>query len=240
MKIRTIVFYPLFMLVVSACGFKVGTKSANSNVAAPKTYSNVKASIETSEGTIHVKLYDETPLHRDNFANLVENGFYNGLIFHRVIRGFMIQSGDPNSKNPVPDAKYGNGGPDYTVAAEINPKFFHKKGALSAARLGDNQNPKKESSGSQFYIVQGRVYDLQEILDLENKKQVKNPNFKFSEEAIAAYTTIGGAPHLDGDYTVFGEVTEGLDVVDLIGNCVTKAGDRPEKDVLINKIVLQK
>ena len=192
--------------------------------------------IETTEGTIQFRLYDETPLHQENFNKLCKEGFYDGVIFHRVIKNFMIQTGDPDSKNPTPGGRYGSGGPGYTIPAEINPTLFHKKGAVAAARLGDMANPKKASSGSQFYIVVGEVYTLEQLQRFEKDMQRRDPNFKFSEEAIQAYTTIGGTPHLDGAYTVFGEVTEGLEVVDKIAKTPTSHGDRPEQDIIITKL----
>ena len=184
--------------------------------------------IETTEGTMKVKLYDETPLHRDNFIKLAKEGFYDGIIFHRVIKEFMIQAGDPESKNPQEGARYGSGGPGYTVPAEINPKYIHKKGALSAVRLPDQVNPNMESSGSQFFIVQGKTWEPEQIRD--------NPNFKYTEEQLETYKTIGGTPHLDGGYTVFGEVVEGLDIIDKIAGVTTQPGDRPVKDVIIKKM----
>lgn len=153
--------------------------------------------IETDLGTMDVKLYDETPLHRDNFVKLVESGYYNGTLFHRVIKNFMIQGGDPDSKNATAGQPLGMGGPGYTVPAEIKREFSHKKGALAAARQGDQVNPQKRSSGSQFYIVHNNA----------------------------------GTPHLDGEYTVFGEVIKGLDVIDKIANQKVDGRDRPEKDV---------
>lgn len=181
--------------------------------------------IKTSLGNIKVKLYDETPKHKENFIKLVESGFYTDLLFHRVIRDFMIQGGDPNSKNAPKNAALGSGGPGYTVPAEINPKFFHKKGALAAARLGDQMNPTKASSGSQFYIVQGKPYNPQEIEYFKRSGKITN------EEQEKYYSTIGGTPHLDGEYTVFGEVVEGLNVIDLIANTRTMPGDRPAEDI---------
>jgi cyclophilin family peptidyl-prolyl cis-trans isomerase len=173
--------------------------------------------IKTSLGDIKVKLYNETPKHKDNFIKLVENGFYNGSIFHRVINQFMIQGGGAN-----------NGTKDvgYTIPAEINAKFFHKKGALAAARMPDQINPNKESSGSQFYIVQGRKYDDAELNAVEQRS-----NKKFTEEERNAYKNIGGTPHLDGNYTVFGEVIEGNDVIDKIASVKTGAGDKPLEDI---------
>lgn len=242
--------------------------------------------IVTDFGDIKVKLYNETPQHRDNFLKLVEEKFYDSLLFHRVIPGFMIQGGDPSSqKTKDPNAMLGNGDVGYTIPAEIVSKYYHKKGALSAARLGDDVNPAKNSSGCQFYIVQGKVFNSAELDQMENsmafrKKQelfnkilgmpenlairdslikyqkegnqmkfndlIKNkiepkineeynklPPFKFTAEQRASYSTIGGAPHLDGGYTVFGEVLEGLDVVDKIAAVQRNSADRPLNDVKI-------
>ena len=165
--------------------------------------------IITSMGNIKVKLYNETPLHRDNFLNLAETGAMNGSIFHRVIKGFMVQGGGKPGSN-------GAGGIGATIPAEILPEFIHKKGSLCAARMGDQVNPKKESSGSQFYIVQGRIHTANDLNTMESRMKQK-----FTEQQRAAYTTIGGTPHLDGDYTVFGEVIEGLDIVDKIAGVPT-------------------
>ncbi|NUM51991.1 MAG: peptidylprolyl isomerase [Flavobacteriales bacterium] len=191
--------------------------------------------IETSLGNITVKLYNETPLHRDNFLKLVEDTFYNGCIFHRIINQFMIQGGDPDSKSPKPNQVLGNGGPGYTIAAEIVPKLFHKKGVLAAARLGDNVNPDKESSGSQFYIVQGKKFSSADLDMLETRMGTK-----FSTEQRDAYTNTGGTPHLDGNYTVFGEVVEGLEVVDKIAQVQTHpANNRPLQDIKMNMKIIQ-
>jgi len=245
------------------------------------------ALITTSFGDIKLKLYDKTPLHRNNFVKLAEEGFYDSLLFHRVIKNFMIQGGDPDSRNAKPGQVLGNGGPGYTIPAEFDTSLFHKKGALAAAREGDVVNPERRSSGSQFYIVQGRVFTNQELDRLEQRmnQQAKNTflreyiykhpevkakidslnkikdrkslnelfksiqiklkpeldsvsHFKFSKRQREAYTTIGGAPHLDGAYTVFGEVIEGLNVVDSIANVKTGKNDRPLKDVIFSiKIV---
>lgn len=183
--------------------------------------------IKTTVGTIKVKVYKECPRHQENFVKLVNEKFYDGVLFHRVIKEFMIQTGDPESKVAAPGAQYGVGGPGYTIPAEINPAFYHKKGALAAARQGNETNPYKASSGSQFYICQGRVM---------NKEQLMQFGRNFSEAAIKDYGTIGGTPELDGEYTVFGEVTEGLDIVDKIANTPTVAGDRPKKDIKIISI----
>lgn len=241
--------------------------------------------IETDLGDMVVKLYDETPQHRDNFLKLVNESFYDGLLFHRVIENFMIQGGDPNSKNASPGQNLGSGGPGYTIPAEFNPSLFHKKGALAAARLSDNVNPQKESSGSQFYIVQGQTYTngaldtlelqinnrniqllnreymtkyQQELIDLRDSGDMDAFNTRVSEiqdevnEAIsqlepytisaerrAAYTTVGGTPSLDDEYTVFGEVVEGLDVIDKIAAVETNDADRPLTDIKMKITVLK-
>ena len=238
-----------------------------------------KVLIETSMGNIVIRLYDDTPKHRDNFIKLVESGYYNDLLFHRVIKDFMIQGGDPDSKGASAGQQLGAGGPGYTIPAEfVYPKYFHKRGALSAARQSDQVNPQKESSGSQFYIVTGKVYNEQQIMQMEhqmnqmnlqsifqakaaaNQKEImrlrmardtagtealrqrliaeteaeaaKNP-VKLTEEQRAAYTTVGGTPHLDNQYTVFGEVLEGMDVVAKIEGVATDRNDRPTEDIKI-------
>lgn len=190
--------------------------------------------ISTQFGDIKVRLYNETPTHRDNFIKLARAKFYDGTLFHRVIKNFMIQGGDPISKIPDSLSKAGNGGPGYTLPAEIVPKYFHKKGVIAAARLGDAVNPKKESDGSQFYIVQGRVFSDAELTNME-----KMMGKTFTKEQRLAYTTVGGAPHLDGNYTVFGEVISGLDVVDKIAAVATLPGDRPKENVKMTVKVLK-
>jgi peptidylprolyl isomerase len=190
--------------------------------------------IETNLGDIIVRLYDETPQHRDNFIKLAKNGTYNSTLFHRVIKDFMIQAGDPKSKGASKNQPLGSGDVDYKLPAEIVfPQYFHKKGALAAARQGDNINPKKESSGCQFYIVTGRVIDEKELSYMEQMLGIR-----FTPEQVKAYTTIGGAPHLDNGYTVFGEVTKGLDVVDKIQRVPTGNADRPMENVIIKKVVV--
>lgn len=194
-----------------------------------------KVCISTAYGDIKIKLYNETPLHRDNFIKLAKTAYFDGTLFHRVIKNFMIQGGDPDSKNANSTAILGNGGPNYTIPAEIlAPKYFHKKGALAAARTPDNMNPKKASSGSQFYIVQGKTFTDQELTAFSQKTRKK-----LSQDQINAYKTIGGTPHLDGDYTVFGEVYEGLDVVDKIAAVKTGANDRPVEDVKMTVKVIE-
>ena len=193
--------------------------------------------IETTIGTIKVKLYDETPLHRDNFLKLVKDEFYDGVLFHRVIKDFMIQAGDPESKTADAGARLGAGGLGYTVPAEIDfPKFYHKRGALAAARQGDMVNPEKKSSSCQFYIVQGQTFTDEQLNQMEMRLtyqlRMKEP-FKYSEEQRTVYKTFGGTPHLDGQYTVFGEVVEGFDVLQKISEVETGAADRPKEDVKI-------
>lgn len=237
-----------------------------------------KVNIETSLGNIIVRLYDETPFHRDNFIRLVKEGFYVDTLFHRVIKDFMIQGGDPDSKNAPSNKMLGMGGPGYNVQAEILPNLFHKRGALAAARQGDEVNPERESSGSQFYIVWGQIYktsqiqqlnkqlqmqatqqifstlasqhraeilqlrkdrnqaglmELQERLIKESEAEAKKQGIGLTQEQMDLYTTVGGTPHLDGQYTVFGEVEEGMDVVEKIQNTSTQRGDRPKEDIKI-------
>lgn len=182
--------------------------------------------IETEFGNMTVWLYDGTPQHRDNFLKLAEQGFYDDLIFHRVINGFMIQGGDPNSRDAKPSQQLGSGGPGYTVPAEFVDSLIHKKGALAAARTGDQVNPKKASSGSQFYIVQGRPVKPEELSTVEGRK-----GFQYTQEQRETYFQMGGTPFLDRDYTVFGEVVQGLEVIDKIAAVQTNPGDRPAQDV---------
>ena len=241
--------------------------------------------LETTMGNITVALYNETPKHRDNFIKLVKEGVYDSTLFHRVIKQFMIQAGDPDSKNASDTAMLGSGDVGYTIPAEFNPKFFHKKGVLAAARQGDDVNPEKASSGCQFYIVTGRKFTEPQLLGMENKineqheealfdslarqhmKEIykmrkagdnagllelqdtleaqareladKEEKFRFTSEQIKAYSTIGGAPHLDGSYTVFGEVTEGMEVVDNIEIAKTNRADRPIENIRILKASIQ-
>lgn len=181
-------------------------------------------SIETSYGTMKVKLYDSTPKHKANFIKLVNEGFYNDLLFHRVINKFMLQGGDPQSKNAPSGQLLGGGGPNYLIDAEIGAKHF--KGALAAARTGDNVNPQKKSSGSQFYIVQGEKINSAQLSMIAAQKGIK-----YTQEEIDKYANIGGAPFLDGDYTVFGEVVEGLDVIDKIALVQVDQNNRPLSDI---------
>jgi len=217
MKRLSILFFSVIIFAMLSCGG--GDDS---------TY----AMIETNMGNMKVKLYNSTPQHRDNFIKLANDGFYDGLIFHRVISGFMIQGGDPNSRDPKPDASYGTGGPGYTIPAEIGNHHF--KGALSAARQGENINPKLESSGSQFYVVQGTKMNEQQLNQMSSQNGVT-----YSPEEVALYGELGGTPFLDGGYTVFGEVVEGMDVIDKIASVQTKPGDRPVEDVIMNVKIIK-
>ena len=191
--------------------------------------------ISTSLGDIKLKLYNETPQHRDNFIKLVGVGFFDSTLFHRVMKSFMIQGGDPQSRTAKPGEALGNGDVGYTIPAEFNDSLFHKKGTLAGARQGDNVNPQKASSGCQFYIVQGKTYTDQELNALEASRL----KFKLSPAQRKAYTTVGGTPWLDRDYTVFGEVIEGLDVVDKIAAVKTAPGDRPLEDLRMNVKIIQ-
>ncbi len=186
-----------------------------------------KVLIETSSGKIVVILYNETPLHRDNFIKLVKEGFYDNQLFHRVIKDFMIQGGDPDSKNAAPGVMLGKGSSKYTVQAEIKSSYYHKKGALAAARMGDEVNPRKSSSGSQFYIIQGTIFTLAQL----NTMVKQGRHYAFTPQQVKDYTSIGGAPHLDGSYTVFGEVISGIEVIDKIANSPVDQNDRPSKDI---------
>jgi len=183
--------------------------------------------IETSLGNMLLRLYDETPGHRDNMIKLIEEGFYNNQLFHRVIKDFMIQGGDPHSVGAEKGQRLGSGGPGYTIPAEFNETLIHKKGALAAARKGDQFNPEKASNGSQFYLVQGQVLTPEQIAVLEQRGVSA-----FTEEAAEIYTTLGGTPHLDGSYTVYGEVVEGLEVLDSIAAQPCDAYMRPVEDVI--------
>ncbi len=259
------------------------TGSEGSSPVSDKKADNkmTQVKLETTLGDIIVELYNETPQHRDNFIKLVKEGYYDGVLFHRVIKDFMIQTGDGNSKTAGPETMLGDGDPGYTIEAEfVYPKYFHKRGALAAARTGDQVNPERRSSGSQFYIVTGKIYSSEELnmmakrmtdikkqdifrrLVTENRAKIeelqrnqdnagiqalqneliqiteaeaaKTPS-SMTDEQIDAYTSVGGTPHLDGQYTVFGEVIKGMDVVDKIQNTQTGAADRPTTDIKIIK-----
>ena len=189
---------------------------------------STKVLLKTTMGDITVMLYDDTPLHKDNFIDLVKNKFYDGLLFNRVVKDFMIQAGDPNSKDAKPGAPLGNGNPGYTIPPEFRRNHYHKKGALAAARLEDKSNPRKESSGSQFYIVQGKKFTASELNQIE-----KGSRPAFTDEERKVYTTEGGTPWLDFNYTIFGEVVSGIEVVDAIAAVNCDKHNRPKKDVKI-------
>lgn len=198
--------------------------------------------ITTSFGDMKLKLYNDTPNHRDNFIRLTQEGFYNGTLFHRVIKDFMIQGGDPESKGAAPGQQLGQGGPGYTIPAEINQQHFHKKGALSSARKPDRVNPEFESNGSQFYIAKGRVMDSNTVLSIEQRRNAALPEaqqWNYSDAQVHAYTTIGGVPHLDGSYTVFGELVEGMSVLDEISLVAVDKLSRPNTDVVMQVMVVQ-
>lgn len=197
--------------------------------------SHYEAKIETSEGNVVVKLFNETPIHRDNFVKLANSGFYSGILFHRVIKDFMIQAGDPSTKEGSQVRTYGDNDSGYKLDAEILPQFFHKKGMLAAAREGDDVNPEKKSSGSQFYIVVGKVLADSTMEEIKEKIKFRR-SWDMTPEREQVYRTIGGTPHLDGNYTIFGEVLSGQKVVDKISITPTYKNDRPKKDVYIKHI----
>ena len=259
--IKSTFIYPLIVVLI------VGLSSCSE-----KDY---LVTIHTKYGDMHAILYDETPNHKENFIKLVNEGFYDSLLFHRVIENFMIQGGDPDSKNAEPGVPLGTGGPEYTIDAEFVPKYHHKKGALSAARQPDQFNPQKKSSGSQFFIVQGQVFTedqltlnmqklgqmgqramqmndslaqyfasiyekggdaayAQALIEMKDSlKAMTNMDYRLdmSPERMKDYTTIGGVPHLDDEYTVFGEVIDGLEIIDNIAGQPTGEGNRPLEDI---------
>lgn len=269
------------IVAAGAVTLKKSSKKMSDQTTAVQTAANADAFVEiqTSEGDITVRLFGDTPKHRDNFLKLVKDGYYDNVLFHRVINEFMVQTGDPESKSAPVGKMLGSGGPGYTLDAEIvYPAHFHKRGALAAARQGDQVNPERRSSGSQFYIVTGKAYNdstlsqMERQIDMMQKQQIFNDLTKqykdsimnmrrnrdqaglqaLQEELIAitekkaaenpasltpaqreAYTTQGGTPHLDGQYTVFGEVVSGMDVVDKIEKAETDGNDRPVKDIRI-------
>lgn len=199
-----------------------------------------RVQMTTSLGVIVVELYNETPQHRDNFLKLAGEGFYDGTLFHRVISGFMAQGGDPQSVGAESGMRLGTGGPGYTIESEIDPAFIHVKGALAAARQGDQVNPQRRSSGSQFYIVQGRDVSPQTLQNVVNSKRgsMLQP-YSYTPDQIAAYQELGGTPHLDMQYTVFGRVVEGLEVVDAICAVQTDRANRPLEDVGVTMEILK-
>ena len=264
----------LFVCSGAACNRANGTNSTDM-----ADTSSVKVEVATSLGNFTVLLYGDTPVHRDNFVKLVKEGYYDNTLFHRVISEFMVQAGDPNSKNAAPGAHLGAGNPGYTLEAEfVYPRHFHKRGALAAARTGDAVNPEKRSSGAQFYVVTGRKYTEAELsqIELTSQNRLKQNTFNdlarsrmdeiramqqtgdtaglrsLQEQLIAqteeiagklykpltdeqrqVYSTEGGTPHLDGEYTVFGEVISGMDVIANIEKAETDRADRPKEDIRI-------
>lgn len=266
--------FALSLTLVLSLACSSGSDSNETTLEALKG-NDYLVTISTDFGDMKAVLHDETPKHKDNFLRLVNEGYYDSLLFHRVMETFMIQGGDPNSKNAERGAALGNGGPGYTIEAEILPELFHKKGALAAARIGGPTNPDKRSSGSQFYIAQGMVIPpAQLVLNqiaagkaltklreefpndplllqcteafqqggqqayFDKVVELKDPisqktgiQIAYTQEQMDAYSTIGGVPHLDGDYTVFGQVIDGLDVVDKIAAVATQPGARPVEDV---------
>lgn len=273
MKTNNLLILAALIMVFTACG--AGSKKSTD------MEKRTQVKIETTMGEIIVELYNETPKHRDNFIKLAKEGVYNSTLFHRVIRQFMIQAGDPESKNAADTAQLGSGDVGYTIPAEFVPKFYHKKGALAAARMGDDVNPERASSGCQFYIVTGRKFRESQLLDMAGQKnnarmdtlfnqlarkhmkeiyKLRKANdqdgllelqdsleaqayalykeeepFMFTPEQVTSYTTIGGAPHLDGSYTVFGQVVSGMETVEKIEGTKTGKADRPVENVRILK-----
>ena len=226
---KTATLLSLILLFVSSVGFGQKKNNSDKKAAMEKVY---YVQITTDFGTMKVKLYNETPLHRDNFVKLVSEGFYDSLLFHRVIKGFMIQGGDPQSKNAAAGQMLGGGDVGYRIPAEFNDSLYHKKGVLAAAR--DN-NPEKASSGCQFYIVQGKPM-IENELQMAERRSGK----PMSEAKRNDYKTIGGSVWLDGEYTVFGEVVEGLDVIDKIAAVPCGQSDRPVTDVRMKMVLVDK
>ncbi len=207
-------------------------------VEAKKSEKRSVVRLETSMGTIRVALLDETPRHRDNFLKLVSEGFYDGTLFHRVIKDFMIQGGDPDSKTAVPGQKLGEGDVGYTLAPEFRlPYYYHLRGAVAAARESDDVNPQMRSSGCQFYIVYGKTIGPAGIK--KARQTLDEMGIELTPEMINAYEQYGGSPHLDGQYTVFGQVIEGMDVVKEIQKVSTDENNRPEEDVVIIRAVVE-
>jgi cyclophilin family peptidyl-prolyl cis-trans isomerase len=276
MKASRFLIICIIIAAITSCG--ASTKNNSKNMSS-ENQTIVK--FETNVGDFTVALYNETPKHKENFIKLVKEGMYDSTLFHRVIKQFMVQAGDPKSKNASDTTALGAGDVGYTIPAEFNNELFHKKGALAAARQGDEVNPEKASSGCQFYIVTGRKFTEPKLLDMENQiNEQREENifnslaqkhmkeiykmrkagdnegllelqdtlesqasamameegpFKFTKKQIDAYTTIGGTPHLDGAYTVFGEVIEGMDTIEKIENSKTGRADRPTNDIRILK-----
>ena len=272
--------YKLLAIILMAATINSCGGASSQNAKAQSADNETKVLIKTTVGDITIKLYNETPQHRDNFIKLVEEHYYDSILFHRVIKDFMVQAGDPESKNAEKGVQLGAGGPGYTIPAEfVYPKYFHKRGALSAARQADQVNPERKSSGSQFYIVTGKTYNKYELQDMEKQLRQKQGQgifdrlvaqnmdsimsmqmagdndgimklqeelnaktneifqeqgpFKFTEEQVDTYMSEGGTPFLDNDYTVFGEVIDGMKAVYKIEQAGTDMNDRPRKDIRI-------
>ena len=285
MKRNLLLSIVMVAFTLMSCSASNAEGSASAPAKGKTDNKMTKVKLETTLGDIVVELYNETPQHRDNFIKLVKEGYYNGVLFHRVIKDFMIQTGDGNSKNAGPETTLGDGDPGYTIEAEfVYPKYFHKRGALAAARTPEQMNPERRSSGSQFYIVTGKIFSSEVLKQMiQNKaKRVKEETVvrlvtensakikqmqekqdnagmmalqneilqqaqakadsltKLTDEQMDAYTSIGGTPHLDGEYTVFGEVVSGMDVVDKIQNTTTGRNDRPTVDIKIVKATIVK
>ena len=228
---KNIIFIVLCSLLAGLSPAVQAQKRAAEPKKGTQTEQQIMVTIETNKGTLKVKLYNETPLHRDNFVKLAKEGYFDSLLFHRVIKGFMIQGGDPDSRHAAPDQSLGSGGPDYTIPAEFNRNLFHKRGALAAAR---DDNPQKASSASQCYIVQGKAW-TDEQLDAISRQY----GITFTPQQRNIYRTIGGAPFLDMNYTVFGEVVKGFSVIDKIASVATNREDRPLEDVRILSVKVE-
>ena len=224
-------FFSIFLLLA----FFIACSSTRNTATSKIPGATVK--LTTDSGVIVLRLYNQTPLHRDNFLKLVKQHYFDSLLFHRVIKNFMIQGGDPVSKNAKPGILLGDGGPKYTIPAEFDTSLFHKKGVLAAAREGDDINPKKASSGSQFYIVQGKKF-TDAGLDSVETFRLKGRKLPYSHREV--YKTIGGTPHLDMNYTVFGEVESGLEAVDKIAGASRDSNNRPLNDIRMKMKIVRK
>lgn len=209
--------------LIAKKGGKTNAEHVKMHIKAPE---KCLVLLETPYGEMEIELFDETPKHRDNFIKLAEEGFYDNLLFHRVISGFMIQGGDPMSKGAKKGKSLGSGGPGYQIDAEFNPEYVHLKGALAAARTGGPSNPLKRSSGSQFYIVQGNKLTEEQLTQVEHRKGIH-----YTDDQKRTYMEVGGTPFLDMEYTVFGRVVKGLDVIDKIAKVKTNKSNRPDEDV---------
>ncbi|CDN30282.1 Peptidyl-prolyl cis-trans isomerase [Mucinivorans hirudinis] len=233
---RRILIFAFFVLLVQLSFAQLIRKQNNNDtISDGKHY---EATFYTSEGVFRVKLHNETPIHRDNFVKLARSDFYKGIIFHRVIKDFMIQAGDPSSREGSEVRTYGNNDSGYKLPAEIVPEFFHKKGVLAAAREGDDGNPERKSSGSQFYVVVGNVFSDSTMNEMQGKMKQRGAR-EMTPEVEAVYRKAGGTPQLDGLYTIFGEVISGQNVVDKINAIPTYKNDRPKKDAYIKSIIVE-